>query len=160
MKKTNKCNGCKYASEHQEMGFRPFGVCTKTTNLIEAVKAYNSETCSYESELKEKLKIINLDKFIKKEPEIEKLITKEINEDGVIYKATLDIQKHIDKTVLSVLNAFVKDINEELYQTSRIYLEAVSKDTKDYDSMDKYGVMTIAHDIVMKIAEKYGVEFK
>jgi hypothetical protein len=108
----------------------------------------------------DKLKIKNLDKFIKKEPEIEKLITKEINEDGFIYKATVDIQKHIGKTVLRVLNAFVKDINEELYQTSRIYLEAVAKDTKDYDSMDKYGVMTIAHDIVMKIAEKYGVEFK
>lgn len=43
----HKCNGCRYKSEHQEMGFRPFGVCTRETNLIEAEKAYKAEFCPY-----------------------------------------------------------------------------------------------------------------
>lgn len=44
---THKCDGCRYASEHQEMGFRPFGVCSKETNLIEAEQSYNAECCPY-----------------------------------------------------------------------------------------------------------------
>lgn len=44
----HKCDGCKYKSEHQEMMFSPFGVCTRTTNLIEAVKNYDAEKCPYE----------------------------------------------------------------------------------------------------------------
>ena len=43
----NKCDGCKYESTHQEMGFKPFGVCTLKSNLIEAQKAYNAEKCPY-----------------------------------------------------------------------------------------------------------------
>lgn len=43
----NKCDGCKYKSEHQEMGFRPFGVCLKATNLIKAEQNYNAECCPY-----------------------------------------------------------------------------------------------------------------
>lgn len=39
----HKCDGCRYKGEHREMGFRPFGVCTKETNLIEAEKAYNAD---------------------------------------------------------------------------------------------------------------------
>ena len=43
----NKCDGCRYAGEHQEMGFRPFGVCTKETNLIKAEQNYKAECCPY-----------------------------------------------------------------------------------------------------------------
>lgn len=44
---THKCDGCRYKGEHVEMGFKPFGVCYKETNLIEAEKAYNAEICPY-----------------------------------------------------------------------------------------------------------------
>lgn len=43
----HKCDGCRYKGEHVEMGFKPFGVCYKETNLIEAEKNYNAETCPY-----------------------------------------------------------------------------------------------------------------
>lgn len=43
----HKCDGCRYKSEHQEMMFRPFGVCTKELNLIDAEKAYNADKCHY-----------------------------------------------------------------------------------------------------------------
>ena len=54
MELNHKCNGCRYRSEHQEMGFRPFGVCTRETNLIEAEKAYKAEVCPYKQ--KEEMK--------------------------------------------------------------------------------------------------------
>lgn len=44
----HKCNGCIYKGEHQEMGFRPFGVCTRTSNLIEAEMNYRARICPYE----------------------------------------------------------------------------------------------------------------
>ena len=43
----HKCEGCRYKSFHQEMMFRPFGVCTRGANLIEAEKNYNAEKCPY-----------------------------------------------------------------------------------------------------------------
>lgn len=46
----HKCDGCEYKSEHQEMGFRPFGVCTRTANLIEAERAYKADVCPYRKE--------------------------------------------------------------------------------------------------------------
>lgn len=51
--KGHKCGGCPFRGEHQEPGFRPFGVCTRETNLIEAEKAYNAEVCPYEKILTE-----------------------------------------------------------------------------------------------------------
>ena len=45
----HKCDGCRYKGEHQEMMFRPFGVCTRALNLIEAEKNYNAEKCPYET---------------------------------------------------------------------------------------------------------------
>ena len=45
--KNHKCNGCKHKGEHQEMGFRSFGVCTKELNLIDSEKSYNAEKCPY-----------------------------------------------------------------------------------------------------------------
>jgi hypothetical protein len=32
---------------HQEMGFKPFGVCTKEFILTDAQKSYNAEKCPY-----------------------------------------------------------------------------------------------------------------
>ena len=43
----HKCDGCRYKGEHQEMGFVPFGVCLKETDLIRAEKNYNAECCPY-----------------------------------------------------------------------------------------------------------------
>ena len=48
MKLFHKCDGCEYKSEHQEMGFKSFGVCTKLHNLIEAQKAYEAEECPFQ----------------------------------------------------------------------------------------------------------------
>lgn len=45
--KEHKCNGCRYKGEHQEMMFRPMGVCLRETNLIQAEKNYNAEICPY-----------------------------------------------------------------------------------------------------------------
>ncbi len=44
----HKCNGCKYAGEHQEMMFKPMGVCTREINLAQAVENYNAERCPYD----------------------------------------------------------------------------------------------------------------
>lgn len=49
----HKCDGCRYKGEHQEMGFRPFGVCTRETDLIKAEKAYNADVCPYREEEQE-----------------------------------------------------------------------------------------------------------
>ena len=43
----HKCDGCRYKGEHQEMGFVPFGVCLKETNLLEAERTYKAECCPY-----------------------------------------------------------------------------------------------------------------
>ena len=47
----HKCDGCRYKGEHVEMGFKPFGVCYKEKNLIEAEKNYNAETCPYKRDI-------------------------------------------------------------------------------------------------------------
>jgi len=47
----NKCDGCQYKGEHQEMGFRPFGVCNLELNLWEAEVAYNAEECPHKDRL-------------------------------------------------------------------------------------------------------------
>ena len=49
----HKCKGCKYQGEHQEMMFRPFGVCMRETNLIQAEKNYNADVCPYKDMRKE-----------------------------------------------------------------------------------------------------------
>lgn len=43
----NKCDGCRYKSEHQEMGFGAIGVCYKEPNLLAAVKAYEAKVCPF-----------------------------------------------------------------------------------------------------------------
>lgn len=47
----HKCDGCRFKGEHQEMMFRPFGVCTRELNLAEAEKNYNAEKCPYYEEM-------------------------------------------------------------------------------------------------------------
>ena len=43
----HKCDGCRYKSEHQEMMFRPMGVCLRESNLVKAVQNYDAEKCPY-----------------------------------------------------------------------------------------------------------------
>ena len=43
----HKCDGCRYKGEHQEMMFRPMGVCNRGANLVEAVQNYEAEKCPY-----------------------------------------------------------------------------------------------------------------
>ena len=45
----HKCDGCGFKGEHQEMMFRPFGVCLRELNLAEAEKNYNAEKCPYDN---------------------------------------------------------------------------------------------------------------
>lgn len=47
MIKAHKCDGCRYKGEHQEMMFRPMGVCNRGANLVEAVQNYEAEKCPY-----------------------------------------------------------------------------------------------------------------
>ena len=43
----HKCDRCRYKGEHQEMMFRPMGVCNRGANLVEAVQNYEAEKCPY-----------------------------------------------------------------------------------------------------------------
>lgn len=43
----HKCETCKYCGEHQEMGFRPVGVCHLEQNLLMAIRAYNATECPF-----------------------------------------------------------------------------------------------------------------
>lgn len=45
--KKHKCDGCKYKSEYQAMGFKPNGICSREHNLIQAEKSYNAEVCPF-----------------------------------------------------------------------------------------------------------------
>ena len=45
----HKCDGCGFKGEHQEMMFRPFGVCLRELNLAEAERSYNAEKCPYDN---------------------------------------------------------------------------------------------------------------
>ena len=44
----HKCDGCMYKGEHQEMMFKPFGVCLRETDIISAERAYKADECPYE----------------------------------------------------------------------------------------------------------------
>lgn len=61
----HKCDGCRYKSEHQEMGFAPMGVCTRTTNLIEAEKNYKAEKCPYKQTNYERIKAMSIEEMAK-----------------------------------------------------------------------------------------------
>jgi hypothetical protein len=41
------------------MMFRPFGVCTRETNLIEAEKNYNAENCPYKKTNADKIRAMS-----------------------------------------------------------------------------------------------------
>ena len=43
----HKCDTCQYKGEHQEMGFKPSGVCTKEHNLLKAMLAYRAPECPF-----------------------------------------------------------------------------------------------------------------
>jgi len=82
------------------------------------------------------------------------------NDIGELESEIDDLKTELKQARKETAREILKEIDKELYKTSRIYLEAVIKDSKNYDAMDKYGVMTIAHDILVKIAEQFGIEIK
>lgn len=43
----HKCDGCKYKSEYQAMGFKPNGICSREHNLIQVEKSYNAKVCPF-----------------------------------------------------------------------------------------------------------------
>lgn len=43
----HKCDRCEYKGEHQEMGFRPVGVCLKESNLVRAAIAFGAPKCPF-----------------------------------------------------------------------------------------------------------------
>lgn len=59
----HKCEGCRYKSFHQEMMFKPFGVCARTTNLMEAEKNYNAEKCPYKKTNADRIRAMSDEKL-------------------------------------------------------------------------------------------------
>lgn len=55
----DKCQGCRYKVLHQEMKFRPIGVCTRATNLIEAEQNFNATTCPYKNTLAQHIRAMS-----------------------------------------------------------------------------------------------------
>lgn len=43
----HKCDGCQFKGEHQEMMFKPMGICKKGADLVEALKFYEAEKCPF-----------------------------------------------------------------------------------------------------------------
>ncbi len=67
---THKCDGCKFKGEHQEMMFRPFGVCLKETDLAKAEAAYNAKVCPHEKKQMTEAKIMEfLNQIVEEFPE-------------------------------------------------------------------------------------------
>lgn len=60
----HKCDGCKYKGEHQEMMFKPFGLCLKESNLVEAEKVYKAEKCPFKKTYFEGLKEFNIEQMV------------------------------------------------------------------------------------------------
>lgn len=61
----HKCDTCQYKGEHQVMGFKPSGVCTKEHDLLKAMHAYRASECPFvvKEEKKEETpreKLVNL----------------------------------------------------------------------------------------------------
>ena len=56
----HKCEGCIHKGQHQEMGFKPFGVCKLESNLIDAEKNYNAEKCPYKKPMTNADRIRNM----------------------------------------------------------------------------------------------------
>ena len=44
----HKCDGCRYKGGHREMMFKPFGVCLRETDIINAERTYKADKCPYE----------------------------------------------------------------------------------------------------------------
>lgn len=77
------------------------------------------------------------------------------------YKSIRELQRSEQQARKEVAEKILNEIDKELYDISRLYLERVAKNSKDDDLINNYGVMTIAHDVVVKIAkEQFGVEIK
>jgi hypothetical protein len=68
--------------------------------------------------------------------------------------------KKVEQARKETAEKILKEIDKELYNISRLYLESVTKNGKDDDAINNYGVMSIAHDVVVKVAKQFGVEIK
>lgn len=111
----HKCEGCRYKGEHQEMGFVPFGVCLKETNLIRAEQNYNAECCpyivdAYAEGTAEELQKVFADLTDKETEDFQKAVeaiqrlTQEITE---ILKPILDtVMQTIKKVTDTILNCY------------------------------------------------------
>ncbi len=118
----HKCDGCSFKSEHQEMGFKPFGACTKYTNLIEAQKAYEAEKCPFKREnrfptMSETLTLITSATFYPGRSNSKSIqqghinnicsaVSKQVEKEAIIIKSRRDFKNGTVK--------FQKDVN--LYQ--------------------------------------------
>lgn len=60
---THKCDGCIYKGEHQEMEFRPVGVCLKEPNLLEAFCSYKATSCPHKLTNYERIKNMSVEEM-------------------------------------------------------------------------------------------------
>lgn len=88
------------------------------------------------------------------------VLTKEQIEHPTDDKVIEFFVKHNEKVRKITVEEILKKIDKELYDISRLYLECVAKNSKDDDAINNYGVMTLAHNIVVNVAKEYGVEIK
>ena len=75
----HKCDTCQYKGEHQEMGFKPCGVCTKEHDLIKAVLAYRAKKCPFAKKVE-----LEPCPFCGKQPRIFQGFVP--SEDGIVYQ--------------------------------------------------------------------------
>lgn len=76
------------------------------------------------------------------------------------YKSEKELQRSEQQARKEVAEKFLNEIDNELYNISRLYLERIAENSKDDDLINNYGVMTIAHNIVVNVAKEHGVEIK
>ena len=61
----HKCDGCRYKGEHQEMKFRPIGVCNRGADLAEAVRNYEAEKCPYKKTNADRIRPMSDEELVK-----------------------------------------------------------------------------------------------
>ena len=61
----HKCDGCRYKGEHQEMKFRPIGVCNRGADLAEAVRNYEAEKCPYKKTNADRIRAMSDEELVK-----------------------------------------------------------------------------------------------
>lgn len=86
---------------------------------------------------------------------LSKLGYQKVNLDSVVIKReVLDSLKGSQE-----LQKFVKRLQEELYNVAKLYFDEAIKDIKNEDAINNYGIMNIAHDVLIKVADEFGVKW-